>query len=139
MHWLTEKNVQSLHALVMGGGKARAKPTPYRDEQNVTRFALSASRRPVAGNGLMCSSNCVRDRVAYFVRWPRRPRGMKQPAQHLKVDASSKLQRSRTARAEHLSHSTLGLSKPCANQTIAVTGKVRDIKHVEHFADQHDR
>jgi Fic family protein len=34
---LTEKNVQSLHALVMGGGKARTKPTPYRDEQNVIR------------------------------------------------------------------------------------------------------
>jgi Fic family protein len=34
---LKEKNVQSLHALVMGGGKARTKPTPYRDEQNVIR------------------------------------------------------------------------------------------------------
>jgi Fic family protein len=34
---LTEKNVQSLHALVMGNGKTRAKPTPYRTEQNVIR------------------------------------------------------------------------------------------------------
>jgi|SRR5665213_152689 len=34
---LTEKGVQSLHALVMGNGKTRTKPTPYRDEQNVIR------------------------------------------------------------------------------------------------------
>jgi Fic family protein len=34
---LTEKSVQGLHALVMGNGKPRAKPTPYRDEQNVIR------------------------------------------------------------------------------------------------------
>jgi Fic family protein len=34
---LTEKSIQALHALVMGGGKTRAKPTPYRDEQNVIR------------------------------------------------------------------------------------------------------
>jgi Fic family protein len=34
---LTEKSVQSLHALVMGAGKTRAKPTHYRDEQNVIR------------------------------------------------------------------------------------------------------
>ena len=34
---LTEKSVQSLHALVMGNGKTRAKPTPYRDEKNVIR------------------------------------------------------------------------------------------------------
>lgn len=34
---LTEKSVQSLHALVMGNGKTRTKPTPYRDEQNVIR------------------------------------------------------------------------------------------------------
>jgi Fic family protein len=34
---LTEKSVQSLHALVMGNGNTRAKPTPYRDEQNVIR------------------------------------------------------------------------------------------------------
>jgi Fic family protein len=34
---LAEKSIQSLHALVMAGGKARAKPTPYRDEQNVIR------------------------------------------------------------------------------------------------------
>ena len=34
---LTERNVQTLHALVMGGGRSRGKPTPYRDEQNVIR------------------------------------------------------------------------------------------------------
>ncbi len=34
---LTEKSIQSLHALVMAGGKTRAKPTPYRAEQNVIR------------------------------------------------------------------------------------------------------
>src|ERR1700688_3129134 len=34
---VTERVVQSLHGLVMGGGKTRAKPTPYRDEQNVIR------------------------------------------------------------------------------------------------------
>jgi Fic family protein len=34
---LTEKSVQSLHALVMGAGKTRTKPTHYRDEQNVIR------------------------------------------------------------------------------------------------------
>jgi Fic family protein len=34
---LAEKSIQTLHALVMGGGKTRAKPTPYRDEQNVIR------------------------------------------------------------------------------------------------------
>jgi Fic family protein len=34
---LTEKSVQRLHALVMGGGKTRTKPTPYRDGQNVIK------------------------------------------------------------------------------------------------------
>jgi Fic family protein len=34
---VTERVVQSLHGLVMGGGKTRRKPTPYRDEQNVIR------------------------------------------------------------------------------------------------------
>lgn len=34
---VTEKMVQTLHALVMAGGKARVKPTPYRDGQNVIR------------------------------------------------------------------------------------------------------
>jgi Fic family protein len=34
---LTEKNVQKLHVLVMGGGKTRVKPIPYRDGQNVIR------------------------------------------------------------------------------------------------------
>lgn len=33
--------VQGLHALVMGGGKTRVKPTPYRDGQNVIRDARS--------------------------------------------------------------------------------------------------
>ncbi len=38
---VTEKMVQELHALVMGGGKARVKPTSYRDGQNVIRDAQS--------------------------------------------------------------------------------------------------
>lgn len=38
---VTEKIVQRLHALVMGGGRTRAKPTPYRDGQNVIRDARS--------------------------------------------------------------------------------------------------
>jgi Fic family protein len=38
---ISEATVQRLHALVMGGGKTRAKPTPYRDGQNVIRDATS--------------------------------------------------------------------------------------------------
>jgi len=34
---VTERDIQILHALVMAGGKARAKPSPYRDGQNVIR------------------------------------------------------------------------------------------------------
>jgi len=34
---ITEKGIQTLHAFVMGGGKLRPKPTPYRDGQNVIR------------------------------------------------------------------------------------------------------
>ena len=34
---LTDMFIRKLHALVMGGGKARCKPTPYRDGQNVIR------------------------------------------------------------------------------------------------------
>lgn len=34
---LTEKLIQTIHALVMGAGLARAKPTPYRTGQNVIR------------------------------------------------------------------------------------------------------
>ena len=34
---LTETFIRKLHAMVMGGGKARCKPTPYRDGQNVIR------------------------------------------------------------------------------------------------------
>jgi Fic family protein len=36
---VTEKMIQMLHALVMGDGKKRVKPTPYRDGQNVIRDA----------------------------------------------------------------------------------------------------
>lgn len=32
---ITEKDIQYLHALIMGGGKTKVKPTPYRDGQNV--------------------------------------------------------------------------------------------------------
>src|SRR6266446_8896215 len=38
---VSEATVQRLHALVMGGGKARVKSTPYRDGQNVIRDAHS--------------------------------------------------------------------------------------------------
>lgn len=34
---ITEKMIQSLHALVMGDGKNTVRPTPYRDGQNVIR------------------------------------------------------------------------------------------------------
>ncbi|MSP53528.1 MAG: Fic family protein [Gammaproteobacteria bacterium] len=34
---ITEKMIQSLHALVMADGKTKIKPTPYRDGQNVIR------------------------------------------------------------------------------------------------------
>jgi Fic family protein len=34
---ITSNNLQRLHALVMGGGKSRVKPTPYRDGQNVIK------------------------------------------------------------------------------------------------------
>lgn len=34
---LTERQIQELHALVMAGGRAKVKPTPYRDGQNVIR------------------------------------------------------------------------------------------------------
>lgn len=38
---IVEATVQRLHALVMGGGRTRVKPTPYRDGQNVIRDARS--------------------------------------------------------------------------------------------------
>lgn len=38
---ITETIVQKLHALVIGGGKTRVKPTPYRDGQNVIRDSRS--------------------------------------------------------------------------------------------------
>jgi Fic family protein len=38
---ISETQIQKLHALVMAGGKARAKPTPYRDGQNVIRDSRS--------------------------------------------------------------------------------------------------
>ena len=70
--------------------------------------------------------------------WQRRSRWIKGTSQHLKVDSSSKLKGSWTARAEHLSYSALGLSKTRAYQTVAVTGQIRDIEHIEHFAHQGD-
>ena len=36
-HPVTEKNIQTLHALVMSDGRTRIKPTPYRDGQNVIK------------------------------------------------------------------------------------------------------
>ncbi len=38
---LTEKTIQTLHALVMAHGRTRVKPSPYRTSQNVIRESLS--------------------------------------------------------------------------------------------------
>jgi Fic family protein len=38
---VTELSIQTLHALVMGGGAIRKKPTPYRDAQNVIRDSVT--------------------------------------------------------------------------------------------------
>ena len=38
---ITESHIQMLHALVMAGGRKKAKPTPYRDGQNVIRDSRS--------------------------------------------------------------------------------------------------
>ena len=38
---ITEITIKTLHALVMGGGKKKIKPTPYRDGQNVIRDSRS--------------------------------------------------------------------------------------------------
>lgn len=40
---ITEKVVQTLHALVMGGKRGKVKPSPYRDGQNVIRDARSGA------------------------------------------------------------------------------------------------
>lgn len=34
-HFITEKMIQTLHALVMADGRVKVRPTPYRDSQNV--------------------------------------------------------------------------------------------------------
>jgi len=39
---VTETTVRRLHALVMGGGRTRVRPTPYRDGQNVIRDSRSS-------------------------------------------------------------------------------------------------
>jgi Fic family protein len=38
---LTEKDIQKMHALVMSAGKAKVKPSPYREGQNVIKDSLS--------------------------------------------------------------------------------------------------
>src|SRR5262249_43525077 len=38
---VTETHIQTLHALVMAGGRKKAKPTSYRDGQNVIRDSRS--------------------------------------------------------------------------------------------------
>jgi Fic family protein len=40
---VTETAVQNLHALVMGSGKTRVRPTPYRDGQNVIRDSVTGN------------------------------------------------------------------------------------------------
>ena len=42
-HPITEKVIQTLHALVMSDGRARIKPTPYRDSQNVIKDSATGS------------------------------------------------------------------------------------------------
>lgn len=61
---LSEKSVQYLHALVMGVGKTRVKPTPYRDEQNVIRDSRTA--RIVY---MPPEANVVPDLMAQMVTW----------------------------------------------------------------------
>jgi hypothetical protein len=38
---ISPSRIQKLHALVMGGGSTRVKPTPYRDGQNIIRDSRS--------------------------------------------------------------------------------------------------
>jgi len=40
---ITEQTIRTLHALVMGNGRLRVKPTPYRDGQNVIRDSRTRS------------------------------------------------------------------------------------------------
>lgn len=40
---ITEKVIQTLHAVVMGGKRGKVKPTPYRDGQNVIRDSRSGA------------------------------------------------------------------------------------------------
>lgn len=40
---ITEKTIQTFHALVMGGKRGKVKPTPYRDGQNVIRDSSSGA------------------------------------------------------------------------------------------------
>jgi len=40
---ITEKTIQTLHALVMGGRRGKVKPSPYRDGQNVIRDSKSGA------------------------------------------------------------------------------------------------
>lgn len=42
-HPLTEKVIQTLHALVMSDGRSQVKPTPYRDGQNVIKDSSSGA------------------------------------------------------------------------------------------------
>ena len=43
-HPITEKLIQTLHALVMSDGRTQIKPTPYRDGQNVIKDAATQVR-----------------------------------------------------------------------------------------------
>ena len=42
-HPITEKVIQTLHALVMGNGSDKVKPTPYREGQNVIKDGVSGT------------------------------------------------------------------------------------------------
>jgi Fic family protein len=71
---ITEKLIQTLHALVMAGGQAQVKPTPYRDGQNVIRDAGSKSivyMPPEAHDVAQLMKN--------LVRWIARNKNIPQP------------------------------------------------------------
>src|SRR5579859_6521219 len=61
---VTESNIKLIHGLVMGGGKKKVKPTPYRDGQNVIKDM--ATRRIVY---LPPQASDVKDLMKDLVSW----------------------------------------------------------------------
>jgi Fic family protein len=78
---LTETVVRRLHALVMGSGKARVKPTPYRDGQNVIKD--SGSRKIVyPPPGAVEVEPLMRDLVAWIAAKDELPVPLKAAVAH---------------------------------------------------------